>query len=161
MLSRGTVLRSPAMRYVALACGLVGACAGPPRPAPDAPGSLPAAPPAELAVEPLEDSAGSVTGSVVDRVRAARIPTRIVLENVARGFGLREAHQALMDSPGHRANALSAEVTHVGIGVALGAPVSGRREIYITEIFLREAFGTDPCAGAKIAGCRTRPVAPL
>jgi hypothetical protein len=66
-----------------------------------------------------------------------------------------------MNSPGHRANVMSTEVTHVGIGVVLGAPVSGRREIYITEIFLREAFGTDPCASAKIAGCRVRPVAPL
>jgi uncharacterized protein YkwD len=101
------------------------------------------------------------TGSVVDRVRAAHIPTRIVLENVARGFGLHEAHQALMNSPGHRANVMSTEVTHVGIGVVLGVPVSGRREIYITELFLREAFGTDPCASAKIAGCRARPVAPL
>jgi len=101
------------------------------------------------------------TGSVVDRVRAAHIPTRIVLENIARGFGLREAHQALMNSPGHRANLLSTEVTHVGIGVVLGAPVSGRRAIYITQIFLREPFGADPCAGAKIAGCRARPVAPL
>jgi hypothetical protein len=67
-----------------------------------------------------------------------------------------------MDSPGHRANVMSAEVTHVGIGVVLGAAVSGRREIYITEIFLREVFGADPCSpGAKIAGCRTRPGAPL
>jgi uncharacterized protein YkwD len=101
------------------------------------------------------------TGSVVDRVRAAHIPTRIVLENIARGFGLREAHQALMNSPGHRANLLSTEVTHVGIGVVLGAPVSGRREIYIPQIFLREPSGADPCAGTRIAGCRARPVAPL
>src|SRR5262249_23558916 len=101
------------------------------------------------------------TGSVVDRVRAAHIPTRVVLENVARGFGVREAHRAMMNSPGHRANVMSGEVTHVGIGVVLGAPVSGRRAICVTEIFLREAFGTDPCAGAKIAGCRARPVAPL
>ncbi|HEX3474175.1 MAG TPA: CAP domain-containing protein [Kofleriaceae bacterium] len=100
------------------------------------------------------------TGSAVDRVRAAHIPTRIVLENVARGFGLREAHQSLMNSPGHRANAMSSEVTHVGIGVALGAPVSGGRELYITEIFLREPFGIAPCAGARTAGCR-RPGAPL
>jgi uncharacterized protein YkwD len=100
------------------------------------------------------------TGSAVDRVRAAHIPTRIVLENVARGTGLREAHQALMNSPGHRANVMSTEVTHVGIGVVLGAPVSGRREIYITEIFLRDGFGSAPCAGAKIAGCQ-RAAAPL
>jgi uncharacterized protein YkwD len=101
------------------------------------------------------------TGSVVDRVRAAHIATRTVRENVARGSGLREAHDALMNSPGHRANVMSTDVTHVGIGVALGALVSGRREIYITEIFLRETFGADPCASAKIAGCRVRPVAPL
>ncbi|HEX3762285.1 MAG TPA: CAP domain-containing protein [Kofleriaceae bacterium] len=101
------------------------------------------------------------TGTAVDRVRAAHIPTRIVLENIARGFGLREAHHALMNSPGHRANVLSIDVTHVGIGIVLGAPVSGRREIYITEIFLREPFGTDPCASGAIAGCRRLPVAPL
>jgi len=101
------------------------------------------------------------TGTVVDRVRAAHIPTRIVLENIARGFGLREAHHALMNSPGHRANLMSVEVTHVGIGVVLGAPVSGRREIYITEILLREPFGADPCASGAPAGCGTRPGAPL
>lgn len=84
------------------------------------------------------------TGSVVDRMRAARIATRILRENVARGFGLREAHQALMNSPGHRANLLSADVTHVGIGVVLGAEVSGRHEIYITEIFLHAPSGAQP-----------------
>jgi uncharacterized protein YkwD len=84
-----------------------------------------------------------MTGSVVDRVRAAHITTNVVLENVARGFGLHEAHHALMNSPGHRANLLSVEVTHVGIGVVLGAPFAGRREIYITEIFLRVPSGAD------------------
>ena len=77
------------------------------------------------------------TGTVVDRVRAARIPTRILLENVARGFGLLEAHRALMNSPGHRANLMSDEVNQIGIGVVFGDEVAGRRELYITEIFLR------------------------
>jgi len=77
------------------------------------------------------------TGTVVDRVRAAHIPTRVVLENVARGFGLLEAHRALMNSPGHRANLLSDEVNQIGIGVVFGDAVSGRRELYITEILLR------------------------
>lgn len=105
-----------------------------------------------LAVEPPEDRAGSIMFAPASRSIAA--------SGVA---GVREAHQALMGSPGHRANLMSTEVTHVGIGVVLGAPVSGRRAIYITEIFLRlrEAFGTDPCASAQIAGCRTPPVAPL
>jgi hypothetical protein len=56
---------------------------------------------------------------------------------------------------------MSGDVTHVGIGVVLGAEVSGRHEIYITEIFLREPVGADPCAGAAAPGCRARPGAPL
>jgi uncharacterized protein YkwD len=79
----------------------------------------------------------STTGSAADRVRAAGIDTRIVLENVARAYGLNEAHQALMNSPGHRANLMSAAATHVGMGVAFGDDSSGRRELYITQVFTR------------------------
>jgi uncharacterized protein YkwD len=116
---------------------------------------------AEMRTTRVVSHLSPTTGSVVDRVRAAHIATRVLRENVARGFGLREAHHALMNSPGHRANLLSGDVTHVGIGVVLGAEVSGRHEIYITEIFLREPFGADPCAGAAAPGCRARPGAPL
>ena len=58
-----------------------------------------------------------VTGSAADRVRAAKIKTAVVLENVARAYGLGEAHQGLMNSPGHRANLMSHAATHLGIGV--------------------------------------------
>jgi uncharacterized protein YkwD len=76
------------------------------------------------------------TGSAADRVRAAHITTRVVLENVAHVFhGVREAHRALMNSPGHRANLMSTEVTRIGIGVVFGADSSGRRELFITQVF--------------------------
>ncbi|MGE5183762.1 MAG: CAP domain-containing protein, partial [Acidobacteriota bacterium] len=53
------------------------------------------------------------TGSAADRVKAAGIKTAVVLENVARAYGLGEAHEGLMNSPGHRANLMSSAATHV------------------------------------------------
>lgn len=77
------------------------------------------------------------TGSAADRVRVAGIKTALVLENVARAYGVGEAHAGLMNSPGHRANVLAAAATHVGIGVVLGEEVSGRREMFLTQVFIR------------------------
>jgi uncharacterized protein YkwD len=84
------------------------------------------------------------TGSAADRVRAANIRTAVVLENVARAYGVNEAHQGLMNSPGHRANLMSGIATHVGIGVAFGDQISGRREIFITQVFTRVPPRIDP-----------------
>lgn len=78
-----------------------------------------------------------VTGSAADRVRAAHIKTTLVLENLARAYGVAEAHQGLMNSPGHRANLMSPAATHIGIGVAFGDEVSGRREMFVTQVFMR------------------------
>src|SRR4029078_12182525 len=46
-------------------------------------------------------------------------------------------HQALMNSPGHRANLMSSVATHIGIGVAFGDSASGRREMFITQVITR------------------------
>lgn len=85
-----------------------------------------------------------VTGSAADRVRAAKIKTAVVLENVARAYGVGEAHQGLMNSPGHRANITSRTATNIGIGVVFGDEVSGRREIFITQVFTRVPPKIDP-----------------
>jgi uncharacterized protein YkwD len=79
----------------------------------------------------------ATTGAAADRVRAAGIRTAVVLENVARAYSVSEAHAALMNSPGHRANVLSPQVTHVGIGIVLGDEVGGRREMFLTQVFTR------------------------
>lgn len=84
------------------------------------------------------------TGSAADRVRVAGIKTALVLENVARAYGVGEAHAGLMNSPGHRANVLSALATHIGIGVVLGEEVSGRREMFVTQVFTRVPPKVDP-----------------
>ena len=77
------------------------------------------------------------TGSAADRVRVANIKTAVVLENVARAYGVLEAHQALMNSPGHRANLTSKIATTIGIGVVFGDEISGGREMFITQVFTR------------------------
>jgi uncharacterized protein YkwD len=86
------------------------------------------------------------TGSAADRVKAAGIKTAVVLENVARAYGVGEAHAGLMNSPGHRANIMSASATHLGVGVVLGDEVSGRREIFVTQVFDRVPPKIDPAA---------------
>jgi uncharacterized protein YkwD len=79
----------------------------------------------------------AATGSAADRVAAAGIATRLVLENVAHAYSVEQAHRALMDSPGHRANILSVAATDVGIGVAFGEDAAGRRELFIAQLFTR------------------------
>jgi uncharacterized protein YkwD len=77
------------------------------------------------------------SGSASDRLRVAGIRSGVVLENIARAYGVGEAHDGLMNSPGHRANLLSATATHVGIGVAFGGEEAGRRELFIAQVFIR------------------------
>lgn len=77
------------------------------------------------------------SGSAADRVKAGGVRTSVVLENVARAYGVAEAERGLMNSPGHRANILSEDVTHLGIGITLGEDVSGRKELLVTQVFMR------------------------
>jgi len=91
------------------------------------------------------------TGSAGDRVRAAKIKTALVLENVARAYGVSEAHQGLMNSPGHRANIMSRSATQLGIGVVFGDEGLGRREIFVTQVFTRVPPKVDTSqAGATV-----------
>ncbi len=77
------------------------------------------------------------TGSAGDRVRAGGIKSSVVLENLARARSVGEAEDGLMNSPGHRANILSRDVTHMGLGVVLGGDVAGMRELFVTQLFIR------------------------
>jgi len=86
------------------------------------------------------------TGSAADRVKAVHIVTPVVLENVARAYGVVEAEQGLMNSPGHRANILSKDATNIGVGVVVGEEVAGRRELFITQVFTFKGGKVDPVA---------------
>lgn len=101
------------------------------------------------------------TGSAADRVRTAKIQTAVVLENVARAVGVGEAHYGLMNSPGHRANIMSRAVTHVGVGAVFGEETAGRREIYVTQVFVRVPPKLDPARAAELVHQRLVSVRPV
>lgn len=61
-------------------------------------------------------------GSPFDQLRAAGISYRYAGENIAGAGTAQRAMQMWMESPGHRANILKAEYTHIGIGVVNGGP---------------------------------------
>jgi uncharacterized protein YkwD len=80
--------------------------------------------------------ASPTTGGAAQRVAAAQIQSGLVLENIGRGYGAAEIHRGLMGSPGHRANLLNPDVTHIGIGV-VSEPEGDRRAFLATEVFVR------------------------
>jgi uncharacterized protein YkwD len=101
------------------------------------------------------------TGSAADRVKTSAVHTAIVLENVARAYGVAEAQTGLMNSPGHRANILSNEVTHVGVGITLGDKVAGRRELLVTQVFIHVPSVIEPGKVRKQAIAQIRKLKPM
>jgi uncharacterized protein YkwD len=88
------------------------------------------------------------TGDATRRLTTAKIDSAIVRENVARGYGPRSIHLSLMNSPGHRANVLAEDVTHVGIGAVYG-PREGDgpnapRPMLLTQNYFSRAGGDAP-----------------
>jgi uncharacterized protein YkwD len=77
------------------------------------------------------------SGAAMDRVRAAKIsplPSTLA-ENLGRAFSTREVENAFMGSPGHRANILNPDMTHVGIGVVAGQAEGGTIPLFFTQLF--------------------------
>lgn len=70
------------------------------------------------------------SGDVVDRVKAAGIPYRVVGENLALAATPKTVHDGLMASPGHRENILRSSFRRVGIGV-----VEGPLGLMVVEVF--------------------------
>ncbi|PRQ05847.1 Cysteine-rich secretory protein family protein [Enhygromyxa salina] len=88
------------------------------------------------------------TGDASARFSRAGIVGTVVRENVARGYGPKGIHESLMNSPGHRANLVAADVTHVGIGVVFGEPEStaadAPRPVFLTQNFYAKAGADVP-----------------
>jgi hypothetical protein len=91
------------------------------------------------------------TGSASDRVRVAGIKTTVVLENVGRAYGVMEAQEGFMNSPGHRANVLTAQANRIGVGVVIGEEVEGkgRKELFVTQLFIHVTQRIEPGLAKK------------
>jgi uncharacterized protein YkwD len=79
----------------------------------------------------------TTTGTALDRARRAGLRPRVLAENVARARSVEDAHGGFLDSPGHRANILLRDATHVGVAVRFADATDGRRELYVTQLFAR------------------------
>jgi len=90
------------------------------------------------------------TGAPADRAAAAGVTFRLLAENIALNQSVRAAHEALMRSPGHRANLLNGSLRRVGIGLVRG--VDG---VYVTQL-----FATYPGDAAGAAPSPVSPAAP-
>lgn len=86
----------------------------------------------DMAVSGYFDHVSPTYGTVYDMLDDQGIGYRWAGENIARARSVLTAHEALMDSPGHRANILSAGYTHAGIGV-----YRSQGRWYVAQIFLR------------------------
>jgi uncharacterized protein YkwD len=88
------------------------------------------------------------TGDASARFARAKISGTVVRENVARGYGPKGIHESLMNSPGHRANLIAEDVTHVGIGVVFGEPEStaadAPRPVFLTQNFYAKPGSDTP-----------------
>lgn len=92
----------------------------------------------EMGRENYVGHVSSSTGDASARLRRAGLPVpELLLENLAMGGSPDELERGWLGSPGHRANALSPAVTHVGIGVAVGAG----GVLSVTELLVRWSAG--------------------
>ena len=71
-------------------------------------------------------------GSPFDMMKAAGVTYRYAGENLAGAPTVEQAHTGLMNSPGHRANILNPNFTHIGIGAITG----GRYGMMFTQMFV-------------------------
>jgi uncharacterized protein YkwD len=86
------------------------------------------------------------TGTTGDRAKRSGILASIFGENIAMAPTAENAHEGLMNSPGHRANMLRPEFTHVGIAAA-----KGDNALVITMVFGRRPKPADlPGTAAQV-----------
>lgn len=94
------------------------------------------------------------SGDAGARLRAAGVPYRRVLENVAVAPSALAAHRATEESPAHLANLLRPGPTQVGVGIARRPLPSGDPAVYLTEIFVEPP--DDGADGPLTADARVR-----
>lgn len=79
------------------------------------------------------------------RLKEANLKVLKQGENVASGSNIKEVHQKLMSSPGHRQTILDSDFTHVGIGI-----VREEDLLYITQDFASFIPEVEPSKGQNI-----------
>lgn len=87
---------------------------------------------ADMAVNGYFNHKSPTYGWVWDMLDKAGIAYQLCGENIAGDQTVDEAHEALMESKGHRENILRPEFTHIGIGIV----ASDKYGLLVTQIFM-------------------------
>lgn len=74
-------------------------------------------------------------GSPFEMLQAAGISYKFAGENIARVSSVTVAHNAFMDSPGHKANILSAGYSQIGVGVYKSGV-----KVYVSQLFIKPRY---------------------
>lgn len=75
------------------------------------------------------------TGSISDRLSAARVHVLAARENLADSPTVGSAQAGLLKSPGHYANIMADDITHVGVGIVRGG--KNPQNLLFTQVFAR------------------------
>lgn len=95
------------------------------------------------------------TGSLQDRLDRAGYLSSLARENIGEGGDVDKTQDALLASPGHHANIMARDVSHVGIGIVKVGDGPMQR-LLVTQVFAQPVKAQDPAA-AK--GALTRRIA--
>ena len=103
----------------------------------------------------MQSAAMQARGTIFhNRDLAAQAPDfAAVGENVGMGPSCEAIHDAFMASPGHRANILDGDYTHLGVGVKIDPDGTW----YVTEVFFRPARERTPTPSPPAARRTPRP----
>jgi uncharacterized protein YkwD len=89
------------------------------------------------------------TGSLEDRLDRAGYLARTARENIGEGTDIDATQQGLLDSPGHYANLMARDVTHVGVGIVKGG-VLASSNLIVTQVFAAPIEPADPARSREL-----------
>lgn len=93
------------------------------------------------------------TGSLSDRLDRAGLLVAAARENLGEGETVDATQDALLRSPGHHANIMAKDVTHVGIGIIeIGS--GGSERLLVTQVFATPIEEQDPDAARDVLARR-------
>ena len=83
------------------------------------------------------------TGSLQDRIDRAGYLAKTARENLGEGANIDGAQDLLLSSPGHHANIMAKDITHVGIGI-LDVGTKKQPKLLVTQVFATPVKNQDP-----------------
>jgi hypothetical protein len=88
------------------------------------------------------------TGSLDNRLNRAGYLFGMARENLSEAPDVQTSEDGLLKSPGHFANIMSPDVTHVGVGIVKGGVLDARNFLF-TQVFARPTVQETPAAAQQ------------